>query len=93
MIDQAITDHGEINLLILLDDFEGWDDLKAAKADYKFGKNEYRQVRRCAFVSDKNWHKWVIKILDPFTRRTEEKFFEPDDLDAAWEWVLAPPSE
>ena len=85
--DQAISEHGEINLLVLIDDFEGLDDLDAAKADYEFGTNEYRQVRRAAFVSDKNWHKWAIKLLDPFTRRTDEKFFEPDALDEAWEWV------
>jgi hypothetical protein len=23
-------------------------------------------------------------ILDPFTRRTDERFFNPDELDAAW---------
>jgi hypothetical protein len=25
--------------------------------------------------------------MDPFTRRSEEKFFEPDQLAEAWDWV------
>ena len=55
--------------------------------DFDFGTQQYRHVERCAFVSDKNWHKWMVKIMDPFTRRTEEKFFEPDQLGQAWDWV------
>jgi hypothetical protein len=26
--------------------------------------------------------------MDPFTRRTKEKIFEPDQLQEAWAWVL-----
>ena len=85
-IDSAIAGNDEINLLILVEDFHGWDGLDAAKADFRFGKGEYRNVRRCAFVSDKNWHKWVVRLIDPFTRRTEEKYFELEELDEAWAW-------
>ncbi|MDX1437422.1 MAG: STAS/SEC14 domain-containing protein [Anaerolineales bacterium] len=85
-IDKAISENEKINLLVLVEDFDGWDDLEAAKADYRFGREQYRHVERCAFVSDKNWHKWAIKVLDPFTRRTDEKFFEPEELDEAWQW-------
>jgi hypothetical protein len=88
-IDAAIAENDEINLLVLVDEFDGWDGLDAAKADYQFSKDEYRHVRRAAFVSDKSWHKWAIKIMDPFTRRTEEEFFEIDDLEEAWAWCNA----
>ena len=86
-IDAAIAVVGRINMLVLIDDLEGWEGLDAAKADYKFGTQEYRQVDRCAFVSDKKWFKWVVKVMDPFTRRTDEKFFEPAELDQAWAWA------
>jgi hypothetical protein len=86
-LDEAISAYGKINLLALLEDFEGWEDLDTARMDFEFGTQQYRQVERCAFVSDKNWHKWMVKIMDPFTRRTQEKFFEPDQLEEAWEWV------
>ncbi|HSG16905.1 MAG TPA: STAS/SEC14 domain-containing protein [Anaerolineae bacterium] len=86
-IDEAIAASGRINMVVVIDQPEGWDGLDAAKADYKFGTREYRQVERCAFVSDKKWFKWVVKLMDPFTRRTDEKFFEPTELDQAWAWA------
>ena len=86
-LDEAIAIHGEINLLVLIDDFEfkGFD---AAKADFHFGTHQYRQVEKAAFVSDKKWLERVVKIMDPFTRRTKEKNFEPDQIEEAWAWVL-----
>ena len=82
-IDAAIAAQGQINMLVLIDHLEGWEGKEAAKADYAFGTQQYRHVARCAFVSDKRWHGWMIKLMDPFTRRTDEKFFEPADLDEA----------
>ncbi len=67
-------------------DFKGWDGLDAAKADAKFGGGEqYRQFEKAAFIGQK---KWMVKIMDHFTRRTDERFFDADHLDDAWQWVL-----
>lgn len=87
-LDEAIQAHGRINLVVVLEGFDGWAELEAAKADFKFGTTEYRSVERCAFVSDKEWFKWVVKLMDPFTRRTDEKFFEPSKIEEAWAWAL-----
>ena len=86
-LDEAISAHGKINLLVLMGDFEGWDGLDAAKDDFKFGTQEYRQVEKAAFVGENKWMKRAVKIMGPFTRRTEERVFEPDQLDEAWRWV------
>jgi hypothetical protein len=86
-LDEAIEAQGKINMLMLIQDFQGPADLDAAKADFKFGTNQYRQVERCAFVSDKNWFRWVVKLMDPFTRRTAEEFFELSQLQEAWAWA------
>ncbi len=86
-LDEAIAAHGKINLLVLIEDFD-FKGLDAAKADFKFGTHQYRQVEKAAFVSDKKWLERSIKIMDPFTRRTEEKNFTPDQLKEAWAWVL-----
>jgi hypothetical protein len=87
-LDEAIAAHGSINLLVLMEDFEGWVGIEAAKADFKFGTHQYRKVEKAAFVSDKKWLGWSVKIMDPFTSRTVEKNFEPDQLHEAWAWVL-----
>jgi len=87
-LDRAIAAHGTINLLVLMEDFEGWEGIDAAKADFQFGKHQYRKVEKAAFVSDNKWMEWTVKIMDPFTRRTEEKSFEPNQIDEAWAWLL-----
>jgi len=86
-IDEAISAYGTINLLVVMGDFEGWTGLDAAKADFKFGKEQYHQVEKAAFVGEKKWQRWMIKIMDPFTRRTEERFFDLEQLEDAWQWI------
>jgi hypothetical protein len=86
-LDEALAAWGKINMFVLVEGLEGWDGLGAAKADFAFGKKQYRSVERCAFVSDRNWHKWVVKLIDPFTSRTKEAFFEPSQIEEAWAWA------
>ncbi len=86
-LDEAIEAHGKINMVVVLSDFDGWGELGAAKEDFQFGKKQYRSVERCAFVSDKKWHKWMVKLMDPFTRRTTEAYFEPAQIQDAWDWA------
>ncbi len=86
-LDEAIGAHGKINLLILIGDFDGLDDLDAVKADYKLGTHQYHQVEKAALVGDKKWQGWIIKILGPFTRHTKERFFEVDQIEDAWTWI------
>jgi hypothetical protein len=86
-LDQAIAASGKINMLVVMGDFEGWAGLDAAKADFKLGTHQYRQVEKAAFVGDKKWQEWMVKIMDPFTRRTNERFFDLEQLDNAWQWI------
>jgi hypothetical protein len=87
-LDEAIAVHGRINLLVVMEEFKGWSGIDAAKADFQFGTQQYRQVEKAAFVSDKKGMDWMVKIMDPFTKRTDEKFFELDQLRDAWAWIL-----
>lgn len=87
VLDTAISAHGKISLLAQMGDLKGWADLDAAKADFKLGTQQYRQVEKAAFIGDKKWQEWIVKILDPFTRRTDERFFTSEQLDEAWQWV------
>ena len=54
-LDKAIAAHGKINLLVVMEDFEGWKGMDAAKADFQFGKHQYRKVEKVAFVTDNKW--------------------------------------
>lgn len=86
-IDELIDKYEEIHLLMLVEYFEGAG-LDAIKPDFNFGTNQYRQVRKAAFVTEKRWMKRLVKMLDPFTRRTEERIFDLDHFDEAWQWLL-----
>ena len=86
-IDEAIAASGKINMLILMGDFKWRGGLEGAKADFDFGTHQYHQVEKAAFVGEKKWQEWMVKIMDPFTRRTEERFFEVDQLEEAWSWI------
>ena len=87
-LDEAIAAHGKINLLVFVaGDFGGWQGLDAAKADFRLGTHQYRQVERAAFVGQGKRQKRLIKIMDPLTRHTEERFFEHDQLEEAWNWA------
>jgi len=88
-LDKAIAASGKINLLVVMDDFKWRGGLEGAKADFKMGTHQYREVEKAAFIGEKKWQEWMIKIMDPFTRRTDERFFNLDQLDEAWQWVLA----
>jgi hypothetical protein len=87
-LDEAIATSGKINMLVLLEDFKWRGGLEGAKADFEMGTHQYRQVEKAAFIGEKKWQEWMIKIIDPFTRRTDERFFGLDQLDEAWDWVL-----
>ena len=84
--DEAIAEHGKINLVVVFGDFSGYADLDAAKDDWHFGTHQYRHVEKAAFIGEKKWQEWVVKLMDPFTR-TEERFFTPDEIDQAWQWA------
>jgi hypothetical protein len=86
-LDEGIAAHGKISLLVLMGDFEGWASLDAAKADFKLGTQQYRQVERTAFVGEKKWQEWMVKLMDPFTRRVDERYLDLDRLDEAWQWI------
>ncbi len=87
-MDEAIAVSGKINFLVVMGDFKWRGGLEGAKADFNMGTQQYRQVEKAAFIGEKNWQKWMVKIMDPFTRRTDERFFDANQLDDAWQWVL-----
>jgi hypothetical protein len=51
-LDEAIAAYDKINLLMVMGDFEGWSDLDAAKADFKLGTHQYRQVEKAAEMAE-----------------------------------------
>ena len=84
-LDELIKAHGRISLLIELDDFRGWE-LKAAWDDLKYGLEHEDDFERIAIVGDKRWYGWFVKLAGAMSS-TDIRYFNRDDLEAAWTWL------
>ena len=84
-VETTIDSFGKIRMLILFEDFHGWD-LGALWDDIKFSAKHCNDIEKIALVGDKEWEKWMSKACNPFTRATVLSF-EPSHLEAAWKWV------
>ena len=88
MLEEAIKEQGEVSLLLELENFHGWD-REAAKDDYQFAKSHLDKFRRIAIVGESRWEKWMTLLAKPFVD-VEVRFFTPDQLSEAWDWVREP---
>jgi len=86
-LNEAITNHGKINMLVIIDQFEGYAKLDVFNLDLDFGEHQYHHVEKAAYVGEKKWQKWLVKVMDPFTPHTDERFFDSEQLDEAWQWI------
>ena len=87
-LDEAIAASGKVNMLVVMEEIKWRGGMEGAKSDFNFGTHQYHQVEKAAFVGEKKWQEWMVKIMDPLTRRTEERFFDLEHLEEAWQWVL-----
>lgn len=89
IVEELISKHGKINLVIYLDDlFEGWA-LGAMWDDAKFGMKHRHDFNRVAVVGAQAWFKWAYEVGAKFL---DGKFhtFDQDDLVGAVAWANAP---
>ncbi len=87
-LEEAIREQGQISLLLELENFHGWDK-EAAKDDYEFTRSHLENFKRIAIVGDSRWEKWLTLLAKPFVD-VEVRFFTPDQLSEAWDWVREP---
>ncbi len=89
LIENAIVGVKEPKIKVLVDarEFEGWE-LRAAWDDLKFGLKHNKEFTKLAFVGDKEWEKYAIKISNWFMSG-EMKYF--DSMDKAVEWLNKEP--
>jgi hypothetical protein len=80
----VIEREGGIRLLMLFEDFEGWD-AHAAWDDFKFGVKNGRKIKRFALVGSHKWQEWCAKLCRVVM--CESQFFDDSRADEAWKWV------
>ena len=85
LVEQKIQQFGKVKMLVVLQDFHGWD-ASALWDDIKFDAKHFRDIERLALVGDSRWEKGMAVFCKPFTS-AKVKYFDISELAAAREWV------
>ncbi len=85
MIENALVGVKDPKIRVLVDarEFKGWD-IRAAWDDLKFGLKHNKEFIKLAFVGNKEWESYSIKIANWFMS-AKMKYFE--DIDSATAWL------
>lgn len=86
-IEERIDEYGKIRLLVDMEGFAGWD-MYAAWDDFTFGMTHWHHFEKMAIVGDRTWEETAAKAMD-LLMRSEVRFFEIQNRDAAWDWIKA----
>lgn len=86
-VDPFIAERGGLaGLMIVADEFPGWDDFAAMTAHFRFVREHHRDVRRVALVTSDRFLAAVPRFARYFLR-AEVRRFAPEDEAAAFAWV------
>jgi len=85
-VDELIARYGAIRLLLDATEFEGWQDLDAAKTHFLFVKEHHTRVERIAVLGNHQWQHWLASAIGVFLH-PEVQCFEPDQRHAALKWL------
>ena len=84
-IERGVQEHGKIRLLVVMDDFAGWD-LEAIWQDIQFNAEFFDKIERVAMVGEKRWQEGMAVFCKPFTA-AEIRYFEREQLPEAHAWI------
>jgi hypothetical protein len=82
----TIRRYGKIRILILLEDFAGWE-RGADWGDVSFAFDHDEEVERMAIVGDERWKEEAFAFTAAPLRTTQIEFFPRSQLDAARAWL------
>jgi SpoIIAA-like len=90
-VEAKLRRHARIGVYVDMTDF---DDLtaKAAAKDIRYGLSKLGDLKRFpreAVVTDKQWLRTIVRILDPLVPYVEVRAFEPSEREQALAWVSA----
>ena len=83
--EEMIREHEKINMLVILDDFHGWN-AGALWEDMRWNAKHFNHIERLAVVGEKTWHRWMSGFCNLFTT-AEVRYFTPDKLQEARAWL------
>jgi hypothetical protein len=87
-LNNNINKYDKFNVMVVLGGNASWG-MEAGIADIKWIMKHMDKFNKIAIVADSAVWKWLIKVDSFFAQFVgiDEKFFEVEDTDKAWEWV------
>lgn len=85
LTEERIKQYGSIRLLVILNDFHGWD-AGALWDDIKFDVKHFKDIERLAIVGESKWEKGMAVFCRPFTS-AEIKYFDHSEVESARQWI------
>ena len=86
LLHERLQAEAEPGLVVDLTGFEGYEGLAALREDLKMDTTHRNDFRRIAVVGDSKWMEWGTSLAGLLTR-SEMRWFEPGEEDAAAEWA------
>lgn len=84
-LEQALAKKGKLRVLLLFEDFEGWD-LQAAWDDAVFGMKQRADFDRLALVGAPSYVEWGMRLFAPLMSGSIRSF-PAGKVDDAWQWI------
>lgn len=78
--------NGKVRLLVVLDDFQGWDGL-SNWSDLTFFARYGDNIERIAIVGEPRWRDHALMFAAADLRRAPVEYFVADAMDAARAWL------
>lgn len=88
LLNERLTRKPPPPVLVVIDDFEGFDSFGALVEDVKLGVKHYGHMGRMALVGDRAWQKWMARIASPFAG-AEIRYFDHAELEQAQVWAVS----
>ena len=82
----AHGDFSDANILLDLRSYHGASDLSTVWQELKLVTTHGDRVERIAVIGSFDWQKLATLLVSPFTK-ARERFFEPDEVQEAMEWL------
>ncbi|MGE0665274.1 MAG: STAS/SEC14 domain-containing protein [Sphingomonadales bacterium] len=88
LMKSQVARHQKPDMLIVMEDFKGFDGFGAVLDDLKLDVRYHDEVGKVAMVGDRTWQKIAVKIFSPFYG-SEMRYYEQSELEDAKRWLAA----
>ena len=86
LLEDKLNERDDAQVLLDLRRYDGASDLSTVWQELKLVTHHANTVEKIAVVGSLDWQKLMTLLVSPFTRATE-RFFEPDELQDAVDWL------